>query len=98
MRLDRIGSSPGFDHQDESTDYSAHSAYRGARNDSEHVHNHFMRFGTGSDNFNDFRVSLGWPDIEAIVHKFSEMGHPEAIRLIRARKLAMALDEFSNSN
>jgi hypothetical protein len=99
MRLERIVSSPKFDHQDESGEYGAHSGYRGATNDNEHIHTHFMRFGTGSENANDFRVSLDWPDVEAIIRTFSQMGHPEAVRLERARKLAVAVEGFiKNSN
>jgi hypothetical protein len=99
MRLERIGSSFRFDHQAESSDYSAHSAYRGATNDNKHIHNHFLRFGTGPENANEFRVSLDWPDVEAIIRAFSQIGYPEAVRLERARKLATAVEEFAkNSN
>jgi hypothetical protein len=96
MLLERIGSSPKFDHQAKSANYSAHSAFRGARNGGEHVHIHFPRFGTGSENANDFRVSLDWSDVEEIVRVFCEMNHPEATRLVRARKLAAAIEDFAN--
>lgn len=99
MLLDRISSNSLYDHRAESTDYNSHGTYKGAENDGEHVHNLFDRFGTGTDNFNTFRVSLDWKDVEDIIHVFLEMGHPAAARLERARKLAKALDDFAeNSN
>jgi hypothetical protein len=40
------------------------------------------------------RVSLDWADVEALVETLAEKGHPSALRLERARKLAAAVDEF----
>jgi hypothetical protein len=96
MWLERIGSTPRFDHQSKSMNYSAHSVYRDARNDGEHIHIHFPRFGIASENANDFRVSLDWSDVEAIIHVFCEMKHPEAARLMRAKMLAAAIEDFAN--
>ena len=79
MWLDRVGSSPKFDHQAKSINYNSHSTYRDARNDGEHIHVHFPRFGTSSESANDFRVSLDWSDVEAIIRIFCEMNYPEAI-------------------
>jgi len=97
MWLERIGSNPKFDHQVKSANYSAQSAYRGARNGGEHIHIHFPRFGTASENTHDFRVSLDWADVEAILRAFCEMNHPEAVRLVRAKKLAAAIEDFAKS-
>ena len=48
------------------------------------------------ENANDFRVSLDWSDVEEIVRVFCEMNHPEATRLVRARNLAAAIEDFAN--
>lgn len=95
MWLDRVGSSPKFDHQAKSINYNSHSTYRDARNDGEHIHVHFPRFGTSSESANDFRVSLDWSDVEAIIRVFCEMNYPEATRLIRAKTLAAAIEDFA---
>ena len=94
MRLDLLRSTSGKDRPAESYKYVAHSAYRGAINDDDSIHNHF--------DFEDYRgetpharVSLNWADVEGIVAAFIGKGHPEALRLGRARKLAAAVDEFA---
>jgi hypothetical protein len=67
--------------------------------EGERVYVHFERFGLGTENTNLFRVSLDWSDLEAILRKFSEMGHTEAVRLECARKLASAIEDVAkNSN
>ena len=95
MWLERIGSNPRFDHQAKSTNYGSHSTYRDARNDGEHIHIHFPHFGPSSESAHDFRVSLDWSDVDAIIRVFCEMKHPEAARLIRARTLAAAIEDFA---
>jgi len=95
MWLQRIGFDPKFDHQAKSTSYSSHSTYRDARNDGQHVHVHFPRFGTGAEQANDFRISLDWSDVEAMIRVFCEMNHPEAIRLMRAKTLTAAIEDFA---
>jgi hypothetical protein len=50
---------------------------------------HFSQFGAGSERFSDFRVSLEWSDVEALIRAFSEKGYLEAARLERARMLAI---------
>ena len=95
MWLERISSNPRFDHQAKSTSYSSHSSYRDGRNDGEHIHIHFPRFGTDSEKTNDFRISLDWSDVEAIIGVFCEMNYPEATRLIRAKTLAAAIEDFA---
>jgi hypothetical protein len=68
---------------------------KGGKDDGERVYNHFLRFGSGTENFSDFNVSLGWSDVEGIIKHFFEMGHSEAVRFDRARKLAAAVEEFA---
>jgi len=67
MLLEKTGSNPRFDHQAKSMNYSAQSTYRDAENDGKHVYNHFPHFGPASENAHDFRVSLNWSDVEAII-------------------------------
>ena len=95
MRLKRIGNE---NHHADSDIYSPHSVFKGGQDDGERVYNCFLRFGSGTENFNDFSVSLQWSDVEAILLIFCEMGQPEAVRSHRARKLAVAFDEFAKSN
>ncbi len=97
MQLDRISANFMHAHHAES------DKYRVGQSDGEpsgwNVRVDFPQFGAGTDNFSQFMVSLGWSDVEAIIRSFSEIGHPEAARLQRARTLAAALDEFAkNSN
>jgi hypothetical protein len=94
MRLKRIGHAAAQDHYADSDEYSSRSAYRGGEDGGQRVYNHFLRFGGGSENFNDFRVSLEWSDVEAIIQIFSASGHAEAMRLERARKLGAAVEEL----
>ncbi|WP_294537797.1 hypothetical protein [uncultured Rhodoblastus sp.] len=58
----------------------------------------FPRFGAGTENFSWFEVSLSWSDLEGLIHAFSLMDHPGVKHLQRARKLAGALDEFSQNS
>ena len=98
MWLGRVGSSPRFDHQAKSTSYNSRSTYRDARNDGEHIHTHFPRFGTDSEKTNDFRVSLDWSDVEAIIRAFCEMNYPEATRLIRCKNVDSSHRRFCKTS
>lgn len=40
------------------------------------------------------RVSIDWNDVEALIDKFSQNGHPAAVRLLCAIKLASAVEEL----
>jgi hypothetical protein len=51
----------------------------------------FNRFGAGAHRKSDYEVLSDWQDIEAIIAKFCEAGHPAAIELDRARQLAKAV-------
>jgi len=95
MVLEKIGSNPRFDHQAKSMNYSAHSIYRDAENNRKHVYSHFPHFGPTSESAHDFRVSLDWSDVEAILRVFCEMKHPEAARLMQAKNLAAAVGDFA---
>lgn len=53
----------------------------------------FRSFGRGYERTSDFGVNLRWPDVEAAIKAFSEMGHPEAIKLRNALNLANAAQE-----
>ncbi len=58
------------------------------------AHIDFRKVGSGTDNFSWFQVSLKWADVEALMEAFSKMGHPDARRLARARKLASAVEDL----
>ncbi|MCP3372516.1 hypothetical protein [Bradyrhizobium cajani] len=53
----------------------------------------FLHFGRGYERTSDFGVNLRWLDVAAAITAFSEMGHPEAIRLRNALDLAKAVEE-----
>ena len=98
MRLERISSNFMHSHKAEANKYSADSIFSTLEND-ECVYVDFFRFGAGSENFSDFVVSMEWADVEAAIRAFAGMGNAEAIRLQRAKRLAIAVDEFvKNSN
>lgn len=51
---------------------------------------HFDRFGGGDKRRSDYEVLAEWRDVEAMLAKFCELGHPEALALRDARDLAKA--------
>lgn len=51
----------------------------------------FNRFGGGNYRKSDYEVLSDWEDVEAMIAKFCEAGHPEAIALKKARELARAV-------
>lgn len=93
MRLDLLRSKSQLDRIADSSEYLGYSGYRGAANDDDFIHNHFV--------FDDYpgeqphaRVSLKWADVEAIIDTFAKKGNPDALHLQRVRKLAVAMAEF----
>jgi hypothetical protein len=90
MRLQRLTSSYMHAHHADSDAYTV----SGDSDEEQTASTHF-----GSERFSDFRVSLEWSDVEALIRAFSEKGHVEAARMERARMLAMAVEEIAkNSN
>jgi hypothetical protein len=53
----------------------------------------FRSFGRGYERTSDFGVNMRWQDVETAIKSFSEMGHPEAIKLRNALNLASAAEE-----
>jgi hypothetical protein len=51
----------------------------------------FNRFGGGEHRKSDFEVLIEWDDIENMIFRLSEAGHPNARALQRARELAEAI-------
>jgi hypothetical protein len=51
----------------------------------------FDRFGTGTNRKSDYEVLSEWQDVEEMILKFCQAGHPEALRLQAARQLAEAV-------
>jgi hypothetical protein len=60
---------------------------------SKQVRVNFLGFGCGYERKSAFGVNLRCQDIEAAIKAFSEMGHPEAIKLRNALDLAKAAEE-----
>ncbi len=67
---------------------------RGAKANDGLIHTHFS--------FDDYpgdkphaRVSVGWDDVEGLIAQFAKDGHPGALRLLRADRLASAVEELA---
>lgn len=52
----------------------------------------FDRFGGGTHRKSDYEVLSEWQDVEELIAKFCDAGHPEAIFLKTARELAAAVE------
>jgi hypothetical protein len=70
---------------------------RGAEASDTLIHTHFT--------FDDYRgdppharASITWADVEELVAKFAEKDHPAALRLMRAGKLASAVEELAKNS
>src|ERR1700681_678517 len=57
------------------------------------VRTHFKRFGGGDHRKSDFEVLSYWSDVELLIELFCKAGHPQAIELSQAQKLAAAARE-----
>jgi hypothetical protein len=53
----------------------------------------FPRFGRGKDRRSDFAVEMNWIDVQSYVREFIEMGHPDALYLQRAIRLADKIED-----
>lgn len=53
----------------------------------------FPRFGRGKDRRSDFAVEMNWNDVQSYVREFIEMGHPDALYLRRAIRLADKIED-----
>jgi len=42
----------------------------------------------------DFEIEFQWSDVQALIEKFHQAGHPEAIRLFRGKELLELVDSF----
>jgi len=51
----------------------------------------FPHFGEREQRQSDFEVEIRWSDIETIIEKFSEVGHPKAAALLEATKLTKTI-------
>lgn len=52
----------------------------------------FHSFGQGYERSSAFGIFVRWQDVEAAIQAFSEMGHPDAIRMRNALDLASAVE------
>jgi hypothetical protein len=57
------------------------------------IYARFAKFGNG-DETSDFDLYISWDDIERAIGSFAELGHPDAIRVGKAMKLAKAVAEY----
>lgn len=55
------------------------------------VRTHFKRVGAGKLRKSDFEVISYWSDVERLIELFCSAGHPQAIELSQAKKLAAAV-------
>ncbi len=53
----------------------------------------FRHFGHGNERTSDFGVDIRWRDVVAAIKEFSEMGHPEAIKIRNALNLVKAVED-----
>jgi hypothetical protein len=56
---------------------------------------HFRRLGLGARKQSDFDVHTEWKDVKAIIDKFCEAKHPEALALRRAQAVATAMQALA---
>ncbi|MFO1101811.1 MAG: hypothetical protein U1E20_02775 [Methylocystis sp.] len=94
MFLTALRSKPHLDREAESSVGDGWA--RGAEAADEYVHTHFS--------FEDYpgdpphaRVSIAWADVEALITRFADKGHPVALRLLSADKLAGAVEELTKN-
>ncbi|WP_159012676.1 hypothetical protein [Bradyrhizobium sp. S69] len=87
MELVRFGQSYKTKSQDEA--YNVDNVDPAAKR----VQIQFRSFGRGPERRSEFGVNLRWQDVEAVLKSFSDMGHPEAIKLRNALSLANAAEE-----
>jgi hypothetical protein len=55
---------------------------------------HFNRFGGGQYRKSDYEVLSDWSDVEELIERFCEAGHPSALALREARELAEAIKKL----
>jgi hypothetical protein len=56
----------------------------------------FPAAGSGSLRRSEYHVIAYWSDVETMIQKFSDMGHPKATRFYKALMLANAVEKFMN--
>jgi hypothetical protein len=91
MFLTMLRSKPDLDRKSESS--IGEGWARGADAGDHLIHTHFSFDDIPGDSPHA-RASIGWADVEALVAKFAEQGHPKALRLPRADKLAGAVEQL----
>jgi hypothetical protein len=52
----------------------------------------FEKFGRGRYRTSELGFQLNWDDMQTLIRLFAQMGHPDAIRLQNASKLATAVE------
>jgi hypothetical protein len=96
MFLTLLRSKPSLDLKSESSIGTGWA--RGANASGDLIHTH-VTFDDYRGDPPHARASIAWGDVEALVAKFAEKDHPAALRLMRAGKLASAVENLAkNSN
>ena len=60
---------------------------------SQAVRAYFRAFGHGMWRTSDFAVDIEWDDVTKIIRQYARLGHPEAVRVQSAIRLADAAEE-----
>jgi hypothetical protein len=97
MRLDLLRSKEQLDKSANSSKFSTTSAVRGAENSADVIHIHF-EFDDYRGDTPHARVSLTWTDVEAAIISFAAKGHPSALRIQQAERLAAAVKDISKTS
>jgi hypothetical protein len=84
MNLHRISKDPISDHEGSSQDFCSKdgNAYLDFRN------------FTAREQGSHIRATFDWSDVEALIRAFADANHPDAARLVQARKIASAIADL----
>jgi hypothetical protein len=94
MRVVSIRSKPELDRVGKPSNFAA--LHRGVTGDEDDSIHYAFEFEDYPGETPHARVSLTWADVEVFIEAFAKKGHPSALRLERARKLAAAVDDFAS--
>jgi hypothetical protein len=88
MKLHRLSRDPISDHDASSQDYWPLDGQACLD---------FKNF-TARDQGSDFRITVDWTDVEALIRLFADASHPDAARLVRSQRIASAIADFVSSS
>ena len=88
MNLHRISKDPISDYDASSQDFWS---------DNGQAYLDFKKF-TARDQGSDFRITVDWADVEALIRLFADANHADAARLVQAQRIASAIADFVKSS